>query len=57
MCEFEVMTKRKVVPYNSIYNYEKFGELYTTGRSPFWNSKFGCLKISRIIRKRTGPAC
>jgi hypothetical protein len=50
-----VGTKRKVVHYASNYLYSNFGEHYTAGRSPFWISKFGCLKILRKIRNRCQP--
>jgi hypothetical protein len=40
--------KRKVAPYVSNYLYAKFGEFWTAGRSLFWTSKFGRLKILKI---------
>jgi hypothetical protein len=39
--EFEVGTKRKVIPYASKYLYAKFGEFWTSGKSLFRISKFG----------------
>jgi hypothetical protein len=48
--------KRKVVPSVSIYIYEKFGEIWTSGRSPIRISKCGCLKIL-INTKMLGPTC
>jgi hypothetical protein len=35
MREFEVGTKRKVVPHDPNYLYAMFGEFCATGRSPF----------------------
>jgi hypothetical protein len=46
--EFEVVPKRKVVPFVSNYLYTQFCEFWTAGRSPFRTSKFGRLKILEI---------
>jgi hypothetical protein len=45
--EFEVGTKSKVVIYASKYLYTKFGEFWTSERSPFWILKFRWVKIIR----------
>jgi hypothetical protein len=50
------VAKRKVVPCVSNYPYEKFGEIWTSGRSPIQISKCGCLKIL-INKKMSGPTC
>jgi hypothetical protein len=51
MREFEVVPKRKVVPYVSNYHYETFGEFWTAGRSLFWISKFGRLKLLEKFKR------
>jgi hypothetical protein len=46
----------KVIPDVSNYRYAKFGEFWTSGRPPFWISKFKRLKILEI-RIELGLAC
>jgi hypothetical protein len=48
--------KIKVIPYISNYRYAKFGEFWTSGRPPFWISKFERLKFLEI-QIEMGPAC
>jgi hypothetical protein len=50
------MSKRKVVSYVSNYLSAKLGEFWTSGRPPFWISKFERLKILEI-RIELGPFC
>jgi hypothetical protein len=40
--------KIKVIPYVSNYRYTKLGEFWTSGKSPFWISKFERLKLLEI---------